>query len=105
MRYLLFSLLLALAVPALAEPWRVVGDAQFAPYSFVPIADDTPQGLDVELIKTVLRAAGVDYQLRLYPWQGVKHMLDRGDAEMALQFAGTLQRGHALDAIFQRWEQ
>lgn len=108
MRYLLLCLTLALATPALAEPWRVVGDAQFAPYSFLPIADDTPRVLDVELIETVLRAAGVDYALRLYPWQRSRRMLDRSGAEMAFQFAGTaerLQRGHAPDAIFQRWEQ
>ncbi|NQD96150.1 amino acid ABC transporter substrate-binding protein, partial [Pseudomonas sp. CrR25] len=46
MRYLLLSLTLALAAPAAAEPWRVVGDEQFAPYSFVPVTDDTPKGLD-----------------------------------------------------------
>ncbi|NQD94957.1 amino acid ABC transporter substrate-binding protein [Pseudomonas sp. CrR25] len=88
----MLSLTLALAAPAAAEPWRVVGDEQFAPYSFVPVTDDTPKGLDVELIEAVLRAAGVDYELRLYPWQRVKRMLDRGDAEMAFQFAGTPER-------------
>jgi polar amino acid transport system substrate-binding protein len=40
MRYLLLALL-ALANSLAAQPWRVVGDEQFAPYSFVTAEDDT----------------------------------------------------------------
>ncbi|QVM88326.1 amino acid ABC transporter substrate-binding protein [Pseudomonas lalucatii] len=90
MRYLLCCLLLALGTASQAEPWRVVGDKQFAP-SYIA-DDDAPQGLDVELVEAVLRAAGVDYQLRLYPWLRVKSLLERGEATMAFQFAGTPER-------------
>ncbi len=92
MRYLLLCLSLVLGPPPLAEQWQVVGDEQFAPYSFVPIGSDQPQGLDVELVEAILGAAGVDYELRLYPWQRVKRMLERGEATMAFQFAGTSER-------------
>jgi len=92
MRSLLICGLLLLMPLAVAEQWRVVGDEQFAPYSFVTAEDDRPQGLDVELITAVLEEAGIDYQLRLYPWQRVKRMLARGEAELAFQFAGTPER-------------
>lgn len=91
MRNLLLTLLV-LAAPVVAEPWRVVGDEQFAPYSFVTIDDETPRGLDVELVDAVLREAQVPYEIRLSPWERVKRMLDRGDVQMAFQFAGTPQR-------------
>lgn len=78
MRYLLLCLLLAFGAPSLAEPWRVVGDAQFAPYSVLP-------RVLVEMPRYVALA---------------KH--DRQRAEL---FAATLQRGHSPGASLQRWEQ
>lgn len=92
MRAFLFCSLILLMPMAAAEQWRVVGDEQFAPYSFVTSDDNTPRGLDVELVAAVLDEAGVPYQLRLYPWQRVKRMLGRGEADMAFQFAGTPER-------------
>lgn len=91
MRYLLLALM-TLSTSLVAQPWRVVGDEQFAPYSFVTVEDDTPRGLDVELVDAVLREAQVPYEIRLYPWERVKRMLDRSEAQMAFQFAGTPQR-------------
>ncbi|QKE62254.1 amino acid ABC transporter substrate-binding protein [Aquipseudomonas campi] len=92
MRSLLLCLLLLLGPAAWAEEWRVVGDEQFAPYSFVSLDSDTPQGLDVELVRAVMDEAGLAYSLRLYPWERVKRMLDRGEVAMAFQFAGTPER-------------
>lgn len=91
MRMLLCCLILLTPIAA-AERWQVVGDEQFAPYSFVSGDNDQPQGLDVELVTAVLEEAGVPYQLRLYPWQRVKRMIERGEADMAFQFAGTPER-------------
>jgi len=92
MRFFLFCLLLSAALPALAGGWRVVGDEQFTPYSFQYGEDPQPRGLDVEVVQAVLREAGIEYQLRLYPWARVKQMLALGDAEMAFQFTGTPER-------------
>ncbi|XQE66250.1 substrate-binding periplasmic protein [Pseudomonas sp. P3C3] len=92
MRSLPLLLLVLFSALATAETWRVVGDEQFAPYSFVTIDDDTPRGVDVELIQAIMQAGAIDYQLRLYPWERVKRMLDRGEVEMAFQFAGTPER-------------
>lgn len=92
MRSLSLVLLLALSPLLAAEDWRVVGDEQFAPYSFVTQEDDTPRGVDVDLIEAVMKEAGIAYSLRLYPWERVKRMLERGEAEMAFQFAGTPER-------------
>lgn len=92
MRYLMLCLLLALSPATPAETWRVTGDEQFAPYSFVQGDDNSPRGLDVELVAAVLAEARIDYQLRLYPWARVKRLLDNGAVEMAFQFAGTPER-------------
>jgi polar amino acid transport system substrate-binding protein len=98
MRYLLIALL-ALTNSLAAQPWRVVGDEQFAPYSFVTAEDDTPRGLDVELVDAVLDEAKVAYEIRLYPWERVKRMLDRGEVQMAFQFAGTPQRQRQYELV------
>ncbi|AQZ34784.1 MULTISPECIES: substrate-binding periplasmic protein [Pseudomonadaceae] len=98
MRYLLLALM-ALSTSLAAQPWRVVGDEQFAPYSFVTAEDDTPRGLDVELVDAVLREAQVPHEIRLYPWERVKRMLDRGEVQMAFQFAGTPQRQQQYELV------
>ena len=92
MRYLMFCLLLALSTATPAETWQVIGDEQFAPYSFVQGDDNIPHGLDVELISAVLDEAGIDYHMRLLPWARVKRQLDSGACEMAFQFVGTPER-------------
>lgn len=92
MRLLSLALLLLLSPLLHADSWKVVGDEQFAPYSFVTHDSDQPRGLDVELVEAVLREASVEYQLRLYPWERVKRMLERGETHMAFQFAGTPER-------------
>jgi len=92
MRLWIWLCVLLLASPLAAEPWYVVGDDQFAPYSFLAADDDTPRGLDVELVAAVMREAGQDYRLRLYPWARVKQMLERREVKMAFQFAGTPER-------------
>ena len=68
MQKLWLAVLMLLATPLAAEEWRVVGDEQFAPYSFVSQDDDTPRGLDVELVRAVLDETGQPYTLRLYRW-------------------------------------
>lgn len=92
MRTLSLALLLLISPLLPAQGWTVVGDEQFAPYSFVELDNDKPRGVDVEMVEAVLREAEVAYQLRLYPWERVKRMLERGEAHMAFQFAGTPER-------------
>jgi polar amino acid transport system substrate-binding protein len=99
MRYLLLAMLV-FADSLGATPWRVAGDERFAPYSFIGAEDSPAQGLDVELINAVLREAGVtDYRIRLYPWERVKRMLNRGEVDMAFQFAGTPQRQEQYELV------
>lgn len=46
MRLWIWLCALLLASPLAAEPWYVVVDDQFAPYSFLAADDDTPRGLE-----------------------------------------------------------
>ena len=97
-RYLVLLLSLIASVVQ-AEVWRVAGDTQFAPYSFVTEDDDIPRGLDVELVQAVLNEARVGYHIRLYPWQRVKRMLHTGQVRMAFPFAGTPDRQAEYDLV------
>lgn len=92
MRCLLVGLLLCFSTAALAEQWRVIADEQFAPYSFLSTGDETPMGLDVDIVSSVLSEAKVDFSVRLYPWQRVKQMLEQYEVEAAFAFAGTPER-------------
>lgn len=99
MRVMALCLLLLLQLTAQAEEWKVVGDEQFAPYSFVSSENNQPRGLDVELVETVMKEAQIPYSLRLYPWERVKRMLDRDQVTMAFQFAGTPERLQQYDLV------
>ncbi|WP_347507236.1 substrate-binding periplasmic protein [Pseudomonas anguilliseptica] len=99
MRTVALCLMLLLPWAVQAEPWKVVGDEQFAPYSFVTIDDDQPRGLDVELVEAVLQEAKTPYSLRLYPWERVKRMIDRREVAMAFVFAGTPERMQQYELV------
>ncbi|MGX5218135.1 substrate-binding periplasmic protein [Pseudomonas segetis] len=92
MRYLLLGLLLCICAPVSAAPLLAVADDQFAPYSFTQAHSETPMGLDVDLVSAVLSEAKLDFRIRLYPWQRVKQMLERNEANLAFAFAGTAER-------------
>jgi polar amino acid transport system substrate-binding protein len=85
MRIVALCLILLLPSVVQAEPWKVVGDEQFAPYSFVTIEDDQPRGLDVELVEAVMQEA--------------KRMIDRSEVDMAFQFAGTPERMQQYELV------
>ncbi|SFI91139.1 amino acid ABC transporter substrate-binding protein, PAAT family [Pseudomonas guineae] len=99
MRNAALCLLLLIPCALQAADWKVAGDEQFAPYSYVTLEDDQPRGLDVELVKAVMQAANITYNLRLYPWERVKRMLDRNDVAMAFQFAGTPERMQQYELV------
>ncbi|PTS85778.1 amino acid ABC transporter substrate-binding protein [Pseudomonas sp. HMWF032] len=99
MRMTALYLMLLLPWSLQAEDWHVVGDEQFAPYSYVTLEDDQPHGLDVELVEAVLQEAKIAYNLRLYPWERVKRMLDRSEVAMAFQFAGTPERMQQYELV------
>lgn len=99
MRSLLIGLLLLSSAVAQAQEWKVVGDEQFAPYSFISALSKQPQGLDVELISAVMAEAGIHFDLRLYPWSRVKRMLERKQVTMAFQFSGTPERMQQYELV------
>lgn len=99
MRNAALCLLLLIPWGLQAEEWKVAGDEQFAPYSFVTLDDDQPRGLDVELVEAVMHEAKIPYSLRLYPWQRVKRMLERHDVTMAFQFVGTPDRMQQYELV------
>ncbi len=99
MRNAALCLLLLIPWALQAEEWNIVGDEQFAPYSFVTLDDDQPRGLDVELVEAVMQEAKIPYTLRLYPWERAKRMLNRNAVTMAFQFAGTPERMQQYELV------
>jgi len=88
-------LLLGLLSPVRAAeptPWIVASDAAFVPYSYPDPATGRPTGLDTEIVSAALSAAGLPFEIRLFPWERVKKMLDSGQVDAAFQFVGTPER-------------
>ena len=92
MRYLATLLLASLSHYCLAQTWQIAGDSQFEPYSYTQGHNMPAQGLDVELVEAILKEANIDYELRLYPWERVKLLLEQSRIDMAFPFAGTPSR-------------
>jgi polar amino acid transport system substrate-binding protein len=92
MRSVVLFLLLLIPLQIWAEEWKIVGDAQFEPYSYFSPDNEQPQGLDVNMIKAVMAEAKIDYKLRLYPWGRLKRLLEKGRITAAFPFAGTEER-------------
>lgn len=90
----IFALLaLLLCLPARAEPpWQVAGDQAFPPYAYFDPASGQPAGLDTEIVRAVLDAVEQPHEIRLYPWERVKKMLEYRQVDLAYQFVGTPER-------------
>ncbi|RZL90238.1 MAG: transporter substrate-binding domain-containing protein, partial [Variovorax sp.] len=87
----LFSITLAglLAAPAWAAPalW-VSGDVP--PY--LTQGSDGPQGYAYELFQQVVRQAGVEAELRIYPWARALRMVEAREAHAALVMTRSPER-------------
>ncbi|KRW58513.1 substrate-binding periplasmic protein [Pseudomonas sp. TTU2014-080ASC] len=99
MRSAVWYLLLLMSFGISAEEWKVLGDEQFAPYSFMSPDNLQPQGHDVELVKAVLNEAQVTYKLHLYPWERLKNLLNNGKATAAFPFADTPERRKQYELV------
>jgi len=73
-------------------PWIVAADIAFPPYAYLDTATGQPAGVDTEIVTAALQAAGQPFEIRLYPWERAKKVLDGGQADAAYQFAGTPER-------------
>ncbi|HVL76520.1 MAG TPA: transporter substrate-binding domain-containing protein [Noviherbaspirillum sp.] len=87
---------LPIAAPAAdkagARPWIIAADASFPPYAYLDPANGRPSGLDTEIVSAALDAVGQPHEIRLFPWERAKKMLESGQVDAAYQFVGTPER-------------
>lgn len=74
------------------QSWIVASDVAFAPYAYLDARTQRPAGLDTEIVSAALDAAAQPFEIRLYPWERAKRMLDGGQVDAVFQFAGTPER-------------
>ncbi|MDK2124182.1 substrate-binding periplasmic protein [Parachitinimonas caeni] len=79
------------ATAAVEAGWTVAGDISYPPYSFIDELGN-PAGMDTEIVAAALRAINQPFEIRLYPWERVKKMLDAKQIDLAYQFVGTPER-------------
>ncbi|HYG69046.1 MAG TPA: transporter substrate-binding domain-containing protein, partial [Anaeromyxobacteraceae bacterium] len=88
---LVASVVVALLAPApgagAPPPRRIVyaGDRDFPPYEFLDSAG-RPSGLNVELIRAVAKAQGLEVEILLEPWVQVRKDLASGAADVAAMY-------------------
>jgi PAS domain S-box-containing protein len=104
MRYLLtISLILSLfALPALGAPPAterpkliVGGDHDNPPYEF--LENGKPIGFNIELIRAVGDVMGFDVEIRLGPWNQVRHDLEQGKVDMLAGMYNSVDRSRLVD--------
>ena len=69
-----FSTYSADKILIVAEPW--------APYEYKH--EGKVQGLDVDVIDTIMKKLGVEYQIKLYAWTRAENMVRQGKADFVL---------------------
>ncbi len=73
---------MGLAVSAVhAEKLLIVGE-EYAPFEFT--VDGNPVGIDVDLVGAIMQKLGVDYEIRILPWDKAWKMIEDGEAEATL---------------------
>jgi CheY-like chemotaxis protein len=88
----------AILTAPLASPARGIlygGDASFPPYEYLD-EKGRPAGLNVDLIRAVARAEGLEVRIQLQPWARVRAGLLTGEVEVATMYRSP-QRAREAD--------
>ncbi|TIH18477.1 PAS domain S-box protein [Marinifilum sp. JC120] len=96
-----FLLLLCMAVSlvsglaAHAESVLVEGDNNYPPYEYLD--DGVPKGFNVDVIRAVAEASGLDIGINLLPWSEVVENLEKGVSDVVLGMYFTPARTELFD--------
>lgn len=74
----------------------VGGDDNFPPYEFLD-KNGNPTGFNVELIRAIARETGLDIEIRLGSWAGIREGLLNGDIDLLEGIFYTQKRGMLYD--------
>jgi PAS domain S-box-containing protein len=93
-----FLLILSASAPTLAmEKMKMVvgGDHENPPYEF--LEDGKPTGFNVDLMRAVADAVGVEVEIRLGPWDEVRRELEEGKIDALAGMYYSEERSKAVD--------
>lgn len=84
------------APPAAERPKLIVGgDHDNPPYEF--LENGKPTGFNIELIRAVADVMGLDVEIRLGPWNQVRHDLEQGKLDMLAGMYYSDDRSRLVD--------
>lgn len=66
------------------------GDHNYPPYLF--LKNNEPSGFDAELIREIARVMGIEAEIRLAPWNEVRHALETGVIDVIAGMTYTAER-------------
>lgn len=80
---------------AYAESILAEGDNNYPPYEY--LEDGVPKGFNVEIIRAVAEASGLDVRVNLLPWNDVIENLEKGASDVAIGLYFALERTEIFD--------
>jgi polar amino acid transport system substrate-binding protein len=88
----------AAAGPASAGRAVVVvgGDSDYPPYEFID-KQGKPAGFNVDLTRAIAAVMGLEVEIRLGPWDGMRRALDSGEVDIVQGMAFSRQRTGEVD--------
>lgn len=95
---ILCLLFLIPVIPLSSEESILVVTEEWAP--FIYESDGELQGVDYEIMDSLFRSLGWDYELRFLPWSRCLLMIENGDADAILDISYTEERAQQM--IFPR---
>jgi signal transduction histidine kinase/DNA-binding response OmpR family regulator len=75
---------------------RVGGGSSYAPYHFVN-ADGEPDGFDIDLVRAVARATGIEVDIALGPWNEARADLESGQLDILVGMTMSEERQQTYD--------
>ncbi|MDA3904417.1 MAG: transporter substrate-binding domain-containing protein [Desulfuromusa sp.] len=77
-------------------PVRIGGDYNYPPYEYLD-QDGLPTGYNIELSQAVARVMGMEINIQLGSWGGMRQALARGDVDILMGMAHTEERLDEVD--------
>jgi len=69
LKFLLFAIAAALVVPAIADSTMALTTEDYPPFNVKGDADHPISGISTEIIREMMKRAGIEINITMYPWQ------------------------------------
>jgi ABC-type amino acid transport substrate-binding protein len=89
-KWILAVLALGLFYWAFAKDKLLFVCEEYPPYEY--LHNNLPLGMDIEIINAVCNKAGIDYEIRFYPWERCLYLIKSGKADVIFGLQKNLSR-------------